>query len=58
MTKKVFPTFEIREKVEIVLIVVIKEEVKELEGIEIVQKKVDLSGIPKLEQEHDIKYSK
>jgi hypothetical protein len=36
---------------------VVKEEVEKLKGIEIVQKKIDLSSIPKLVQEYNIKYS-
>jgi hypothetical protein len=36
---------------------VVKEEVEKLEGIEIVQKKINLSSIPKLIQKYNIKYS-
>jgi hypothetical protein len=55
--KKILIMFEIWEKIEQVPIAfVVKEEVEELKGIEIVQKKVDLSGIPKLVQEYNIKY--
>jgi hypothetical protein len=55
--KKVLTTFEIKDKVKRVPIAfVIKEEVEEPEGIEIVQKKVNLNCIPKLVQEYNIKY--
>ncbi len=44
--------FEIWEKVEQVPIAfAVKEDVEELEGIEIVQTKVNMNGIPKLIQE-------
>jgi hypothetical protein len=55
--KEVLTTFKIKDKVERILIAfVIKEEVEEPKGIKIVQKKVNLSGIPKLVQEYYIKY--
>jgi hypothetical protein len=55
--KKIPTTFEIKDKIKRVPIAfVIKEEVEEPEGIEIVHKKVNLSGIPNLVQEYNIKY--
>jgi hypothetical protein len=56
--KEFLITFEIRKKIgRIPIAFVIKEEVEEFEGIELVHKKVDLSGIPKLVQKYNIKYS-
>jgi hypothetical protein len=55
--KKIFTTFEIKNKIERVPIAfLIKKEVEEHEGIEILQKTVNLSGIPKLVQEYNIKH--
>jgi uncharacterized protein (DUF1786 family) len=56
--KKVLITFENKEIVErFPITFVVKEEVEELEEIEIVQKKVNMSGIPKVIQKYNIKYS-
>jgi hypothetical protein len=56
--KEIITTFEIREKVGVPIAFVVKEEVEELEGIERMQEKVNMNGIPKLVQEYNIKYLK
>jgi hypothetical protein len=56
--KEIITTFEITERVGVPIAFVVKEEIEELEGIERMQEKVDLSGIPKLIQEYNIKYLK
>jgi hypothetical protein len=58
MEKEVIITFEIRERVGVPIAFAVKEEVEMLEGIEKMQEKVDISGIPKLVQEYNIKYLK
>ncbi len=56
--KEVIITFEIRERVGVPIEFTVKEEVEMLEGIEKMQENVDISGIPKLVQEYNIKYLK
>ncbi len=57
MKKEVLTTFEIKDKVERVPIAfVVKEEVEKPKGTKIMQKNINLNGIPKLIQEYNIKY--
>jgi hypothetical protein len=54
--KEVLTTFEINNKVERVPIAfVVKAEVEKPKGIKIMQKNINLSGIPKLVQDYNIK---